>query len=289
MVQVEELEARFADFDEFVVAARRRSAPRSAAHSRRARSSWSRRATAKPAPCSPPPSAFSKASSIAPISLETLDAINGYFAADSWSRRCATRSRSSSRSATRVKADDLQSRLKTVREDAVRQLKDRQELFAGGTNVIQLGRHQFLVNTQELDLTIVPRGEEMCLHLTGTNFFEPITDAGFPGHAAGLGAGGRLGDAGDLSRGVPRASRCCGGGRRPAEAATLERARSGSHESARVRAPPRYAEGYVKGVHDQDAAKIFGALARDAREPRAAALSEPGARLRRRLLAAISR
>ena len=49
--------------------------------------------------------------------------------------------------------------------------KDRQELFAGA-NVIQLGRHQFLVNTQELDLTVVPQGDEMCLHLTGTNFFD---------------------------------------------------------------------------------------------------------------------
>ena len=103
-----------------------------------------------------------------------------------------------------VKADDLQSRLKTVREDAVRQLKDRQDLFAGGGNAIQLGRHRFLVNTQELDLTIVPRGEAMCLHITGTNFFEPITDAAFLGNAPGLEARDRLGDAGNLSCGMDR-------------------------------------------------------------------------------------
>ena len=34
-----------------------------------------------------------------------------------------------------VKVDEIQSRLKTVREDAVRQLKDRQDLYADGGNV----------------------------------------------------------------------------------------------------------------------------------------------------------
>ncbi|MEO7299830.1 MAG: DNA repair ATPase, partial [Verrucomicrobiota bacterium] len=78
-----------------------------------------------------------------------------------------------------VKADDLQGRLKTVQQDAVRQLKDRQELFVGGENVIQLGKHQFNINTQPLDLTVVNRDGVQNLHLTSTKYFAEITDENF--------------------------------------------------------------------------------------------------------------
>jgi hypothetical protein len=36
-------------------------------------------------------------------------------------------------------------------------------------------RHKFSVNTQELDLTIVPRNGELNIHLTGTDYFEELT------------------------------------------------------------------------------------------------------------------
>jgi hypothetical protein len=46
-------------------------------------------------------------------------------------------------------------------EDAIRQLKDRQELFVAGENVIQFGRHRFAVNIQPLDLTTIVRDDTM--------------------------------------------------------------------------------------------------------------------------------
>lgn len=72
------------------------------------------------------------------------------------------------------KADDVLSKLKFAYEDAIRQLKDRNELFVNGEDVIQFGKHQFNVNTQALDLTMVLKNEEMYYHLTGTNFFEEV-------------------------------------------------------------------------------------------------------------------
>ena len=69
-----------------------------------------------------------------------------------------------------VKVDDIQSRLKSIREDAVRQLKDRQELFVDGQNVIKFGKHNFTVNTQELDLTTISKDGQLYFHMTGTNF-----------------------------------------------------------------------------------------------------------------------
>jgi hypothetical protein len=78
-----------------------------------------------------------------------------------------------------VKADDLQGRLKSAQQDAVRQLKDRQELFQGGEGLIQLGKHRFNVNTQPLDLTVVNRDGVPHLHLTSTKYFDAITDPAF--------------------------------------------------------------------------------------------------------------
>jgi hypothetical protein len=45
--------------------------------------------------------------------------------------------------------------------------------------MISFGQHKFSVNNQTLDLTIVPKGNEMYYHITGTNFFEKITDPDF--------------------------------------------------------------------------------------------------------------
>ena len=45
----------------------------------------------------------------------------------------------------------------SIREEAVRQLKDKQELYVDGQNVIQFGKHKFAVNAQPLDLTMVRR------------------------------------------------------------------------------------------------------------------------------------
>ncbi|MFN0069476.1 MAG: DNA repair ATPase, partial [Limisphaerales bacterium] len=78
-----------------------------------------------------------------------------------------------------VKADDLQGRLKSVQQDAVRQLKDRQELFVDGAAVIQLGKHRFNVNTQPLDLTLVQRDGQPHFHLTSTKYFDPVTDEAY--------------------------------------------------------------------------------------------------------------
>ena len=60
-----------------------------------------------------------------------------------------------------VRADDIQARLKAIREDAIRQLKDRQDLFADGKNTIRFGRHVFSVNNQAVDLTTITRDDAM--------------------------------------------------------------------------------------------------------------------------------
>ena len=69
------------------------------------------------------------------------------------------------------KAENLENSLKTSLEDALRILKDKTELFADGENIISLGNYKFAVNKQSLDLTVVRRDDKLFFHLTGTNFY----------------------------------------------------------------------------------------------------------------------
>ncbi|MGP1665675.1 MAG: DUF7902 domain-containing protein, partial [Rhodanobacter sp.] len=105
----------------------------------------------------------------------STDELNAFFAGDALIqklRELAARLRELKDS---VKADDVDARIKSARDQAVRALRDRSDLFEDGGNVIKLGpRHRFSVNTQPLDLTLLPRGDQLAMHLTGTDFMEPI-------------------------------------------------------------------------------------------------------------------
>ena len=108
--------------------------------------------------------------------MESTDEIAAYFAGDLMVEKVRDIIDQLDDLDDAVRVEDLQSRLKTIREDATRQLKDRQDLYEDGGDVIRLGNQRFAVNTQPLDLTTVLRDGEMCLHLTGTQFFEPLAD-----------------------------------------------------------------------------------------------------------------
>jgi hypothetical protein len=171
-----------------------------------------------------------------------------------------------------VKADDLQGRLKSVQQDAVRQLKDRQELFVDGAAVIQLGKHRFNVNTQPLDLTIALRDGQPHFHLTSTKYFDPVTDEEYLAtrpvwdqevisENAEVYRGEHL--AWRMLHGAPAS----GPARAESEAVVpdLERYLALS-EDQRLTAvqefmAARYQDSYTKGVHDHDGTRIFTVLA----------------------------
>ena len=72
------------------------------------------------------------------------------------------------------KAESLENSLKTSLEDALRILKDKTELFVDGENIISLGNYKFAVNKQTLDLTVIRREDKLFYHLTGTNFYHEL-------------------------------------------------------------------------------------------------------------------
>ncbi|MGI9242714.1 MAG: DNA repair ATPase, partial [Verrucomicrobiales bacterium] len=181
--------------------------------------------------------------------FETINEINGYLASDLMIDKVREVIAQLTELGDPVKADDIQTQLKTLREEAVRQLKDRSELFVDGKNIIQLGNHKFSVNTQALDLSVLPRDGEMFFHLGGTDFFEQVDDGEFL-------ATREVWDQQLVSenREIYRAEFL-------AWKFLPQAGESPTIEEIQQFMGPRYAEGYTKGVHDEDALKILAPLA----------------------------
>ena len=106
--------------------------------------------------------------------LASVADINAYFSTDLMIEKLRNITSELKELGDSVKADDIQSRLKSLKEDAIRQLRDKNELFESGEDVIKFGKHKFSVNTQPLEVTIVPKDNYLYFHLTGTNLYERI-------------------------------------------------------------------------------------------------------------------
>jgi len=261
MVQIEELEGRFADFDKFVIAlSEKRQEIYAAFESRKVAllEARSKRATGLLTAAE----RILKGVEARLSRFKSVQEIHGYFASDLMVDKVRTIIKQLTGLKDSVKADDLSTRLKTLLEDAIRQLKDRQELFADGEDVIRFGEHKFSVNRQPLDISFVLRGDEMFFHLTGTSYYEKIDHPDFKQFK-------------DLwqqeivseTAAIYRAEFLAYSMLAEFEAgpsAKLEELRAADFKGL-VRIVqgfmgPRYAEGYTKGVHDHDAAKILHAL-----------------------------
>jgi len=178
MVQLEELEGCFPDFEEFLdQLAQKREEIYEAFETKKISLTEARNKRATSLEQSA--DRILKAIQSRLAKLNSVTEINGYFASDLMVEKVRNITDELLSLGDNVKADTIQSRLKTVREDAVRQLKDRQDLFVNGADVLKLGDHHFTVNTQPLALSIVHRDGEMYYHLAGTGFFEKITNEAF--------------------------------------------------------------------------------------------------------------
>jgi hypothetical protein len=264
MVQIEEIEGKFADFDHFIVQlAEKREEIYTAFDTRKLQliEARNRRATALMQ------AADRILNSIRSrvASFKSVDQINSYFASDLMIEKLRELVGQLQELSESVKIDEIQSRLKTIREDAVRQLRDKQELFVDGQSVIQFGKYKFSVNTQPLELTMVLQDGEMYFHLSGTNFFEKVNDDQLLATRA-------VWDQIIVSenRNVYRSEYLAylilkqHAAAKRNQDASLGLGELSSEESLieiiQQFMSARYAEGYIKGVHDHDAARILQRL-----------------------------
>ncbi len=192
-------------------------------------------------------------------SLGDVNAINGFFASDMMVQKLRETVEKLLELGDSVKADDINSRLKSIQQDAVRQLKDRQALFEDGDNVIKLGEHRFRVNKQNLEATMVVRDDQMYYHLTGTGFFEKVADEQLNGTRE-VWQLDSISESVDLYRGEYLAYKMLEHLNNDDVKLKMQLCRAESNkvlDFTREFMAPRFAEGYVKGVHDHDGSMIL--------------------------------
>nr|HEX4317824.1 DNA repair ATPase [Kofleriaceae bacterium] len=201
--------------------------------------------------------------------LQTADEINAYFAADAMVGKLRDIGGELRGLGDGVKAEELDGKLKTAKQDALRGQRDRADLFDGET--IKLGEHRFPVNTQSLELMLVPHDDGLAIHLAGTDFYEPISDDRLLA-AKAMWNRDLPSESDDVYRGEFLAASVLADVDR---GKLVEAATAGTLEAlVRQVAQERFDEGYERGVHDADAARILERLV--AMQGGAGLLSYPG-------------
>jgi MoxR-like ATPase len=192
--------------------------------------------------------------------LDSLDEINTYFAADPMVAKVRGVADQLRSVGDPVRAEELDGRLKAARQDAGRVLRDRVDLYEGDGQTIRLGRHRFAVNSQPVELTLVPYEGTMAYAVTGTDYRLPVRDPAFE-------ATRPYWDQLLVSEtpGVYRAEHLAADLLAGSSLEVLRRAAAsegGLLTEVRRVAEARYDEGYERGVHDRDAVLILDALLR---------------------------
>ncbi|MER7463164.1 DNA repair ATPase [Streptomyces sp. NPDC097981] len=185
--------------------------------------------------------------------LADADAVSTFFATDPMVAKVRRTAGELRDLGERTRAEELDGRLKAARQDAARSLRDRSELYADGGRTFRLGRHRFAVNTQPLELTLVPQGDGLAFALTGTDYRSPVTDPRFAATRRHWGQSLPSENA-DVYRAEYLAVRLL------TEHGPAALARADLPALVRRAAEAAYDEGYERGVHDHDATVILTVL-----------------------------
>nr|WP_103070007.1 DNA repair ATPase [Aquimarina sediminis] len=174
-VQLEDLEGRFADYEEFItLIIEKREEVYNAFEARKSNLIESR--NKKAVALENAANRILKGVAKKALGFSTVLDINGYFASDLMINKLRDIIDQLQKLDDAGKAEAIETALKVAKEDATRKLKDKQDLYEDGENIIKLGKHKFGVNKQPLDLTIVYKDGTLNYHLTGTDFYQEITN-----------------------------------------------------------------------------------------------------------------
>ena len=254
-IQLEELEGKFTDYEEFIVLViEKREEVHSAFEAKK--NNLVEKRNKKALALQHASERILKGAQSKAQSLGTAAEIQGYFAADLMINKVRDIIKQLKKLDYIGKAEEIETSLKSARENALRKLKDKLDLYEDGDNVIRLGKHKFGVNKQPLDLTIVFKNGIPYYHLTGTDFYQELNDETlltsrnqwdqeFVSENHKIYRSAYL--AYKLFKKMPKE----------------QLLKAGEDELLKIiqkESSSDYAEGYLKGVHDVDASKILKVL-----------------------------
>jgi MoxR-like ATPase len=254
-IQLEELEGKFADYEEYITEIIGKREEVYAAFDNR-KSSLVEARNKKAMAFQNAAERILKGVQKRAQSLDSVTEINGYFASDLMINKVRDIVVQLKDLDDAGKAEAIETALKVAREDALRKLKDKNELYEDGDNIIKLGKHKFGVNKQQLDLTIVFKDSALFYHLTGTDFYQELHNEILT-QSQGIWNQDLVSENNQVYRSAYLAYSIF---------------KSGDKEALRIMSPAdllttvqeiasgNYSGGYVKGVHDHDAAQYLSVL-----------------------------
>ncbi|RZS98914.1 DNA repair ATPase [Aquimarina brevivitae] len=271
-VQLEDLEGRFADFEEFITQIiEKREEVYNAFEARK--NSLIEERNKKAVALENAAKRIVKGVAKKAMGLDSVVEINGYFASDLMINKLRDIINQLQNLDDAGKAEAIETALKVAKEDATRKLKDKQDLYEDGENIIKLGNHKFGVNKQPLDLTIVYKDEGLAYHLTGTDFYQQIENEILL-QSKKYWNQELVSENQDVYRSaylaykifllhLTDAVKAQSNKKNTKEFDRLSLTSMNDEELlelVRSESSKNYAEGYIKGVHDIDAAKILKVL-----------------------------
>ncbi|MEU3986608.1 DNA repair ATPase [Streptomyces sp. NPDC026672] len=254
LVRIEDLESRFAEFDDFLgTLADKRDEVHEAFAARKQTLADSRARRAERL-------ADSAARVLGTVTrrsatLADTDAVTTYFTSDPLPAKVRRTIGELRELGDHVRAEGLDGRLRAAYQEALRALRDRGDLYTEDGRTLRLGTHRFIVNTQPLDLALVPYGDGLAFAVTGTDYRAPVTDPDFaatrPYWERPLPS-----ESPDVYRAEHLAARMLD------EHGPAALSEADLPDLVRRTAEAAHDEGYERGVHDHDAVLILTALLR---------------------------
>ncbi|HET9960337.1 MAG TPA: DNA repair ATPase [Polyangiaceae bacterium] len=263
LLQLEELEGRFGDLDEFApaIAEKREEVLDSVATRRQALLEERKRRAGHVLAA-----AERMLMGIARRAAEraSLDELNAYFATDSMVQKVRELGTELANLGEGVHAEEVEAKLKACRQNAQRTLRDRTDLFDPNANLIRFGQYQFQVNTQALELSLIARNGELHAHLTGTDFYEPVSHAALESYRE-LWDQELVSESARVYRGEFLAVSLLRDAEQRVSGLSMDRLMQAHAEGTllelvREWAAPRLDEGYERGVHDHDGCLVLQGL-----------------------------
>lgn len=150
-----------------------------------------------------------------------------------------------------AKSEEILQQLLVVHQEAVRNLKDKKELYVDGAQILAMGKHRFAIQSQNVALTLTNREGIYNYHITGTSYFEPVLHPEMESLKA-VADQEYVSETKAVPRAVYLAWRIM---QLYAADMNPEVTELGEAVNAYLAAHP--SEGYVKGVHDKDALLIL--------------------------------
>ena len=262
LVQLEDLESQFSDYDEFyneILAKRDEIYDNFEQHKQQHMDVQQRRCLSIMTAAERILTGVNRRAQI----IANQDKLNSYFAADPMVAKLRQLTEQLRKLDDNVRADDVEAQLKNAKEQGIRALRDKTDIYSADGSLVKIGEHQFSVNKQKLELTLLPRDNSMVLHISGSDYFENLPRELFAGTEY-LWQQTLISECDTVYRAEYLAASLLFDAEKKGPSAIkvlLEAAKENTLiNMIKKAAEPRYQEGYDKGVHDADATLILSQL-----------------------------